>query len=663
MSARLTRNAAFRAVLVTSLALLLALGFISYTALTETRAVLLAQLAQKAGLEVDQTARRVDHALELGIPLQGIVGFDRLFVGLRETDAEIAFLAIVARDGSMLHAAGLEGTEITAVLDAPARATEAGLSADQSLRAGHLVARQALSNSGSVQAEVVLGYRESAIDRPLRDNLLDVLIILLAVLLLSFEVLLLLFTVHAVLPARTALRVLRNVAHGTFNLVHGQILRDEMGRAMARLNQAVRIAAGRVLKPEEISEPRVIGVRLLAFLFVFAEELARPIMPTFFRQVAAGVDGVPTDAAIGWVLGAHMLTVALVMPLASLYYERIGRRRMYVAGALLATAGLVGTGLAQGLWDLIAWRALSGCGYAITFTACQGFVLENTDRSKRSQGIAMMVGGIMLADICGPAIGGVLAGQIGARPTFLAGACMALLAALLVSVLMGRAPPRFGRRVASGDAPARIGWATITETLRNPLFLLVLFLIAAPAKFLLSGYLYLLVPIHLTETGSDVAEIGRVLMVYGVVALFLGPVFARLADRMGRHALVAGAGGMIAGLGLSLAVFGAGLPVMLAGVAMLGIGQALSIPAQVSAAIDVSGPAIRHHGQGAVMAVMRLVERLAGGIGPIATAALAHHIGLERAMVALGIASLAMGALFLLLFPVMQRLHGKEIAA
>ena len=46
---------------------------------------------------------------------------------------------------------------------------------------------------------------------------------------------------------------------------------------------------------------------------------------------------------------------------------------------------------------------------------------------------------------------------------------------------------------------------------------------------------------------------------------------------------------------------------ILLGVAALGLGQALSIPAQVATAIDVSGSAIEHHGQAAVMAVAMAV--------------------------------------------------------
>ncbi|HPX41006.1 MAG TPA: chemotaxis protein, partial [Candidatus Hydrogenedentes bacterium] len=68
--------------------------------------------------------------------------------------------------------------------------------------------------------------------------------------------------------------------------------------------------------------------------------------------------------------------------------------------------------------------------YATTFVACQGFVIETTTSANRASGTAMMVGGITLADICGPAFGGVVAERFGQGETFLFGAGVAALAAL-----------------------------------------------------------------------------------------------------------------------------------------------------------------------------------------------------------------------------------------
>lgn len=73
---------------------------------------------------------------------------------------------------------------------------------------------------------------------------------------------------------------------------------------------------------------------------------------------------------------------------------------------------------------------------------------------------------------------------------------------------------------------------------------------AIPAKLLLNGFLFFLVPLTLYELGNSRSEIGRVVMLYGLAALFLGPMFARLADRFAIHGLLIGVGGLLTGIGL-----------------------------------------------------------------------------------------------------------------
>src|SRR3546814_1065158 len=137
---------------------------------------------------------------------------------------------------------------------------------------------------------------------------------------------------------------------------------------------------------------------------------------------------------------------------------------------------MAGTGLlATGLWDLMAWRAVTGLGYAATFVACQGFVIESTGDRDRAQGTAMMVSGIMLADVCGPAIGGIVAGHVGEANTFLLSSGMALAAAVAATLLLDR-PAR------NAEAPPRLTMRAFAAVLANRRLMTLLLLGAVPAK-------------------------------------------------------------------------------------------------------------------------------------------------------------------------------------
>lgn len=634
-----------RMLIAAVLVVTLALAAASRLAVQVNERHLAPELTLKAQTVTESVRRQVERALAHGVPLDGLAGMEAYFGHLRSQDAEIAFLAVAAGERLLL----LEGLEAAAAaglspaLLQPPRAA----AVEQGLEQGWLVSRATLSQDGATVGTLLIGHDHARLMQPVTSNLADILVVLIVASLLAFELLLLVVTLNVSLPLRHVGEQLRAVAQRHYRLVAGVLPRDELGRLGRRLDALVSRraaedpAGGGAVRAVET---RLVGVRLLAFLFVFAEELARPFLPLYLREASAegigsGLDG---ELRIGIVMSAQLVTVALCMPLASLFYDRFGRRRLYLLGALLSTLGLLGTGLGEGLPALLAARVVSAVGYAMMFVACQGFVLEATGSANRAQGSAMMVAGIMLADICGPAIGGILAAHIGFAETFLLGAAVAATAGLLLPLLMGGARDH-------ADAPPKITLTGFRETFGNGRFRALLLFAAVPAKLVLSGYLYVLVPLELLKLEVSVADAGRVMLLYGLAAVFCASLFARIADRRGRHREAVILGGTIAGLGMLPVLGGESFLVVVLGVVALGVGQAMSISPQLALATRLGAAEIERHGQGVVMASLRLVERLGGACGPLVAVTLLTLLGLDGAMGAFGLYLLASSALLLLL--------------
>lgn len=632
---------------LTTLTLLAVLVFASWFAAEMFRATLLPELAQKGRVESRQAAHSVQRALDLQIPLAELVGVTEFYASMRRNDADLAFLAITDRHGQVRHAAGVSAADLRPVLQVPAEppAVQAA-QALQYQQKGYLVSAQPLyDREQQLSGTLHLGHDDSALNRPIEENLADVAIVLMVSLFLAFELMLLVVTCNVTLPLRATLQVLRAVTTRQFALIHSKTewAGDELGRIARQLDAAVRQSALRLgVVPQVFREPRLVGVRLLAFLFVFAEELARPVMPAYFGQLSAsGGEGFVASMGAGSVMALHMAVVALAMPLGSALYAYIGRQRMYLAGALLAFAGLLGTGLAENLGQLLFWRAISGLGYAATFVACQGLVIESTGPRDRAQGTAMMVGGIMLADICGPAIGGILAAWIGHGATFMLGAGVALLSAVVLKLLMD--PYR-----DHVETPPKLTWQAFGRTLANRRLMVLLLFAAVPAKLILSGWLFYLTPLALLEQGADTAQIGRILMLYGVAGVLTGPLLARLTDRYQRPVLAVFIGAALTALGSLPIFFWASELAVACGVLALGLGQSLAIPALVTSALKLSQSAVNTYGQGPVMAALRLLERLGGAAGPLLAALLASHYGVITAMGLFGLYALLSSLLLLL---------------
>jgi predicted MFS family arabinose efflux permease len=600
------------------IALCIALAGISWRAVDLARSDLQEEISQKARIEAATLAEKIDRALHLGIPIDGIIGFEDVVAQLQNGDPDLRF-ATVLLDGAVLHSGGLPKSEIELAI---------GASSDQD--GDYIVTRLGIEDEDHQDEviSIVVGHDRAALMRPLTDNLFDIAIILIITLALSFELVLLVLTVNVALPVRVAQRVLGNLRDHKFNLLHGQSSRDEIGRFMGNINNVIRRSAEkRGTSTETAREVKLIGVRLLAFMFVFAEELARPIMPTFFGEITAG--SMHGQLGAGIVMAVHLLMVAIAMPVCSLFQERIGSFSMYLLGAVLATVGLIGTSFAVGLWDLMLWRAFSGFGYATTFVACQAYVIDATNDSNRTQGTAMMVSGIMLADICGPAIGGIFAGHFGASTTFVAGAIVASLAVALAFFLMDQ-------QVGGKTRPSIPTREAFKAMLGNRRLQVLILFAAIPAKMILSGFLFYLTPLILIEAGATTAETGRVIMLYGLVALLTGWGVAKWTDKSQRETRSVGIGGVLTATGLLAAGWLPEYMMFAVAVGMLGLAQATSIPAQVSASLKISSDFTKEHGTGPVLAVLRLAERLGGAVGPLLAASLSLWLGSTGAVLVFG---------------------------
>jgi predicted MFS family arabinose efflux permease len=194
----------------------------------------------------------------------------------------------------------------------------------------------------------------------------------------------------------------------------------------------------------------------------------------------------------------------------------------------------------------------------------------------------------------------------------------------------------------------------LTVGLRNPRFVTLLVFAAIPAKLLLTGFLFFLVPMVLTDLGASQAEIGRIVMAYGIPSLVLTPVFAAIVDRLKCHGFMVGLGGIIAGAGMLPVLFTADIGAVLVGVAGLGVGQAMSISPQIALVGQVCSDEIAQHGHMPVLGLFRLVERIGAALGSIIAAALVAALGSSvEAMAILGAISVVCAVIFSVTFLVL----------
>jgi predicted MFS family arabinose efflux permease len=248
----------------------------------------------------------------------------------------------------------------------------------------------------------------------------------------------------------------------------------------------------------------------------------------------------------------------------------------------------------------------------------------------------------MVATVCGPSIGGILADNIGERPTF---ALAALLALGSIAAMQRLPGPEQADPTRAGARPPSL--REIGTLLINKRFMTVTALAAVPAKILLTGVCFYLVPLYIISIGSSQSMVGRMLMTYAVVMVILAPIAASLATSRERMEWLVGAGLLISGLGGLLLLAGGTNAWVFATVFLIGLGQSLSIAAQSALVREHCDAEVAALGEPAVYGVFRLLERLGNALGPLLAGVLVLMFGYRTSFAATGALVLLCGTCFL----------------
>src|SRR5499425_2514852 len=125
-------------------------------------------------------------------------------------------------------------------------------------------------------------------------------------------------------------------------------------------------------------------------------------LPSIREHLHASLEG------LQWTVNAYTLTFAVLLLTGASLGERYGRRRLFVAGLALFTAGSAAAALAPGVGWLVAARAVQGIGAAIVIPLT--LTLLSAAVTPQRRGLALgawgAVGGLAIA--IGPLVGGAV---------------------------------------------------------------------------------------------------------------------------------------------------------------------------------------------------------------------------------------------------------------
>ncbi|GLW69776.1 MFS transporter [Kitasatospora phosalacinea] len=172
-----------------------------------------------------------------------------------------------------------------------------------------------------------------------------------------------------------------------------------------------------------------------------------------------------TFTALQWVVDVYALTLAALLMAFGSLGDRLGHRRLYLAGLAVFGLASLACALAPDAGTLIAARAAQGTGGAAMMTSTTA--LLNATYQGRDRGTAFGVWGAVngAAAAAGPVLGGLLTQQLGWRSIFLVNLPIAALAGWLTLRRLAADPARPARPAGRFDLPGATAFTLFAAAL------------------------------------------------------------------------------------------------------------------------------------------------------------------------------------------------------
>src|SRR6266853_1625901 len=365
----------------------------------------------------------------------------------------------------------------------------------------------------------------------------------------------------------------------------------------------------RRFSPDEEVAPRAWAGLAVVAAALFVATLDAMVLYVAFGTIRRDFPDV-SPAALSWILSGYTIVLAAGMIGAGRWADRLGRRRVFLAGMGVFTVASALCAVAPGVGVLVAARVLQGFGAAALTPTSLALILRAFPKSRVPQAIALWGAAGALAAALGPTIGWLFVEAWGWRSVF------------VVNVPIGIAVAIFGRRLLDESRepdgsrlPDPVGTVVVTVAL--------VLLALANVQFLREVW------------GYSPVWTGLAMAPGPLVVFLLAPPFGRLAGRIGQRPILIPGGVISAAAALFLlsrvdsapAYLAVWLPFTL----VSGVGVSMVLPLLTSAAV-AGLPADRFATGSAVNAALRNLGQTLGVAIFVALAGrttagelLAHH--------------------------------------
>ncbi|MER6331888.1 MFS transporter [Streptomyces sp. NPDC001034] len=186
----------------------------------------------------------------------------------------------------------------------------------------------------------------------------------------------------------------------------------------------------------------VLAICCMSLLIVSLDNTVLNVaLPSMQRDLHA------TTSGLQWTIDAYTLVLASLLMLAGSTADRIGRKRVFMAGLMVFTAGSVLCSLAPDLSLLVVFRMVQAVGGSMLNPVAMSIITNTfTDARERARAIGVWGAVVGISMALGPLVGGLLVQSVSWRAIFWVNLPIGLAALLLTLRFVPESRAPRGRR-------------------------------------------------------------------------------------------------------------------------------------------------------------------------------------------------------------------------
>jgi predicted MFS family arabinose efflux permease len=330
-----------------------------------------------------------------------------------------------------------------------------------------------------------------------------------------------------------------------------------------------------------------------------------PILPSYVEALNL------SKTQAGAVIGIYSAATLVISLPAGRIADRLGPRRITIAGVALMTVSTLAYAGADSFWMLLAARAGQGLASGISWTAGLAWLSSQTPPERRGRSLAVGMTFGSVGALIGPVLAGPMATHLGIRTPFVIFAAISAVLTVLSALPAD---------VRGGELVEHVGLLdTFRIASRGRLMacaVLIMTLVAA-----VSGVLETLIPLRMGSAGYSASAISVMLGLAGVCSAATQLTVGRNYERVGGLRIAFGSIAAMALVTTMLAVPDTALAlaaIYVVGTPAISAQYAVSFPLAAEGADEVGLP------HGIVLGAMNVCWGFGFFVGPAAGAAIAQ---------------------------------------